>query len=260
MAFECAKSASRGSRPYQEDSAELWAPAQGVTAPRPDDDIGLLAVLADGMGGHAGGARASKLVCQGFIDSFVQERGPVRDRLHRGMFAANAAIDRTTRGEPHLEGMGSTLVGAAFSSLGLHWLSVGDSPLYLWRRGEIALVNQDHSLAPLLDELARDGKISQEKARNDPRRHMLRSAITGQEIEIVDLCPRPLSLEPGDVVVLASDGIHTIDEQLIARVIKSWEQDGAAAIADALVRTVDSMHDPHQDNTTVIAVRVPEGP
>lgn len=255
MAFESATSASRGSRAYQEDSSALWTPAAVLTAARPEDDISLLAVLADGMGGHAGGARASQLVCQGFIDAFAQERSAVRDRLRNGMVSANSAIDRTTRAEPHLEGMGSTLIGAAFGTQGLHWVSVGDSPLYLWRRGEIALVNEDHSLAPALDRLAAEGKITQEQARNDPRRHMLRSAISGQEIELVDLCQRPLTLETDDVVVLASDGIHAIDEQLIARVITAWAQDGAAAVANALIRAVESVRDPHQDNTTVVAVR-----
>lgn len=257
MRFDCATSASRGARSYQEDSAALWPdPSGGPGAvPGPSEHGQQLAVLADGMGGHAGGALASQIVCSGFIESFARQRLGMRDRLRTAMVAANDAIDRATQQQPHLIGMGSTLIGASFGPEGLHWVSVGDSPLYLYRRGEIALINEDHSLAPALDRMAAEGKISVEKARSDPRRHMLRSAISGQEIELVDLCQKPLALEPDDVVVLASDGIHSIDEQLIARVISAWTQDGAAAVAQALIRAVESVRDPYQDNTTVVAVR-----
>ena len=66
--------------------------------------------------------------------------------------------------------MGSTLIGAAFSEQGVEWISVGDSPLYLYRRGEIALLNEDHSLAPELDRLVAAGRLSPAEARRDPRR------------------------------------------------------------------------------------------
>lgn len=256
MEFDSATSASRGQRSYQEDSAALWPDVTDNAGSLASDDHGrLLAVLADGMGGHAGGALASKLVCQGFIESFAHNRASVRERLRTAMHAANAAVDKAAQGQPHLAGMGSTLIGAAFGPEGLEWVSVGDSPLYIFRRGEVALINEDHSLAPALDRLAAEGKITLEQARADPRRHMLRSAITGQEIELVDLCRKPLQVEPGDYVVLASDGIHSIDEQLIARVITAWADDGPAAVAGALIRAVESVRDPYQDNTTVVVVR-----
>ena len=154
-----------------------------------------------------------------------------------------------------LRGMGATLIGAAFGPAGLEWVSVGDSPLYLLRDGRLQLVNEDHSLAPLLDELARAGRISEEQARNDSRRHMLRSAVTGEDLDLVDLSHKPLVLASGDHVVLASDGIHTIDDTDITRIITAYADDGPQAIADALVRSVENMRDPHQDNFTVIVVR-----
>ena len=122
----------------------------------------------------------------------------------------------------------------------------------------MALINEDHSLAPLLDELARNGRIPAEQARTDHRRHMLRSAVTGDEIELVDLAVKPLALLPGDHVVIASDGIHTLDETEISRTIAAYATDGPAAVAAALVRAVDSIRDPHQDNFTVVIVRVDE--
>ena len=90
-------------------------------------------------------------------------------------------------------------------------MSVGDSPLLLFRRGEIALLNEDHSLAPELDRLAKIGRITAEQAKTDPRRHMLRSAVTGEELDLVDVSRKPLVLEAGDYVILASDGVQTLD-------------------------------------------------
>ena len=236
----------------------LW-PGEAVAAVpfmRAAEDGVLVAVLADGMGGHAGGALASRTVCASFISTFAGELGPFRERLRAGMVAANRAIELHVEDNRALEGMGSTLVGAALGADGLEWVSVGDSPLYLYRGGEIALLNEDHSLAPLLDKMASEGRISAEQARSDHRRHMLRSAVTGGEIELIDLAQRPLVLFPGDHIVIASDGIHALDETEIARVVTAYQADGPEAIAAALIRDVEGVRDPHQDNCTIVVVRV----
>jgi serine/threonine protein phosphatase PrpC len=256
--FTAALAAIQGARHYQEDAAALWpgqaTPGAGLET-EPGDGT-LVAVLADGMGGHAGGAVASRIVCASFLAAFAAEVLPVRERLSHAATAANTAVSREVAADRALNGMGSTLVGVVLGADGLEWISVGDSPLYLWRRGEIALLNEDHSLAPLLDDLARAGRISMEQARNDSRRHMLRSAVTGEEIELIDLAKHPLGLHEGDHVVLASDGIHTLEQAEIARIVTAYAPDGPEAIAAALVRGVESLRDPYQDNCTVVVVRV----
>jgi protein phosphatase len=169
--------------------------------------------------------------------------------------AANGAIATKIEESPLLAGMGSTLVGASFGASGLEWVSVGDSPLFLFRRGEIALLNEDHSLAPELDRLVSEGRLTDEDARRDPRRHMLRSAVTGEEIDLIDVSRRPLALESGDYVVLASDGIATLDTGELARVIQGYGADGAAAVASAIIRAIEAVREPYQDNATVLVVR-----
>jgi protein phosphatase len=94
-----------------------------------------------------------------------------------------------------------------------------------------------------------------EQAKADPRRHMLRSAVTGEDLDLVDVSSRPLVLEPGDYVILASDGLQTLETTEIERVVAAYADDGADAVASALIRAVEAIRDPHQDNTTVIAVR-----
>ena len=251
MVFEHAARASKGARSYQEDAVEVRAgPSQGGSAVS-----ALTAVLADGMGGHAGGALASGLACKFFLHAFTTMPGDVPARLGEALSLANDAITKEVEENPALSGMGCTLVGAAFGAEGIEWVSVGDSPLFLVRRGEIVLLNEDHSLAPEIDKLAEAGRISWEAARNDPRRHFLRSALTGAEIDMVDRSRRPLALQAGDVVILASDGIHTLPYDDILRTVEASKAEGPDGIAEALLAAVEAAGDTYQDNTTVIVVR-----
>lgn len=257
--FEHAVATTQGAREYQEDTAAFWPNGQSPLAGAAASSCawqGSFAVLADGMGGHAGGALASRMACESFLNAAVTgDAADLHGRLHAALAAANAAIANKVDANPLLSGMGSTLVGAAFSAEGIEWISVGDSPLYLYRRGEIAILNEDHSLAPELDRLVAAGRLSEAEARRDPRRHMLRSAVTGDEIDMIDMSQRPLPLEQADYVVLASDGIETLDTQEIARIIQGYGADGSEAVACALIRAVEAVRQPHQDNATVLVVR-----
>jgi len=259
--FDFGRSATQGARHYQEDTAAVWPggddelslPENAGSASREDD---LIAVLADGMGGHAGGALASRTVCETFLAACACRNGPVPERLVAALEAANSAVAEQVVREPMLAGMGSTVIGTYFSDAGVEWISVGDSPLLLYRRGEVAVLNEDHSLAPELDRLVELGHMSVDEALHDPRRHMLRSAVTGEDIDLVDVSLRPLQLEPGDYVILASDGLHTLDNGEVARIVQAYGKDGPGAVASALIRAVEAMREPHQDNATVVAVRL----
>ena len=248
MAFEYATRASRGARSYQEDTAEVRAGEAG-------NAVALAAVLADGMGGHAGGALASGLACKFFLHGFTSSSGDIPARLQEALELANDAIAKEVAENPALSGMGCTLVGAAFGTSGLEWVSVGDSPLFLVREGEIVLLNEDHSLAPEIDKLAAAGRMSWEEAKADPRRHFLRSALTGHDIDLLDRSRRPLALQPGDVVIIASDGIHTLGHAEILSVAQDSEAGSAEDLAEALLAAVAAAGDAYQDNTTVVVVR-----
>jgi len=254
--FDSASCTTKGARDYQEDLALVWPGASGVPAGGVRDGQ-LIAVLADGMGGHAGGALASRIVCERFLEACAAEQtGTIQERLLAGLMAANVAVAEKVRDAPWLSGMGSTLIGTMFGPEGVNWVSVGDSPLLLVRRGEIAHLNEDHSLAPELDRLAAIGQMTEEEARRDPRRHMLRSAVTGDELDLVDVSVQPLAIEAGDYVILASDGLHTLDDDEVARIVGAYGNDGASAVANALIRAVEAIRDPHQDNATIVAVRM----
>lgn len=264
LTFDYAVRATKGAREYQEDKAVMWPDADGPWSPTASAQIlqdgTRLAVLADGMGGHAGGALASAMCCETFVTRFAQGAHASAGEnptlvLLSALEAANDAIAAKVESNPMLSGMGSTLVAVIFGAEGIHWVSVGDSPLLLWRRGEIALLNEDHSLAPDLDKLAAAGKMTPDQAKRDPRRHMLRSAVTGDDIDLVDISKSPLVLEPDDYVILASDGLQSLDNSEVGRIVAAYGMDGADAVASALIRTVEGLREPHQDNATVVVVR-----
>ena len=259
LRFRHATRASQGARGYQEDASTVWS-GEGARvrqgASTSNDDVVLVAVLADGMGGHIGGALASRTICSAFLGALSMEAGPVPERLSAALSAANGAVAERVAENATLSGMGATLVGVAFSASGVQWVSVGDSPLYLIRRGEIARLNEDHSLAPMLDRMVADGRLSAEQAKSDPRRHYLRAAVSGEELDLIDISRRPLVLEDGDIILVASDGIHTLDDKAIARQVDEHVPEGPDATARALIRAVDRVGDAFQDNTTVVVIAI----
>ena len=221
----------QGARAYQEDSfgtLELGPAA-------------LLTVLADGMGGHAGGAEASRIAVDAFLRGFPGARGTVEARLRDCLAAAVSELGRREAGDRRLRGMGTTIVAALWDGRGADWLSVGDSPMWRFAGGELLRLNADHSMAPLLGEAAR----------SDPRRHMLRSAVTARAPELVDTGYRPFRLLPGEFLLVASDGIETLAERDIADVLRAADG-GAEEAADALMSALRAAAGPHQDNATFV--------
>lgn len=237
-----------GKREYQEDD-------YGLLDGR---DLGLdgsehtMLLVADGMGGHVGGATASGLLSKAFVESYPQAAGPIVDRLRAGLTAANQAIAAAVAENPALDSMGSTLVAAVVSSEGLNWISVGDSPLWLFRAGKLERLNADHSMAPVLADLVATGRMTAEEAARDPSRHSLRSAVMGCDIPLIDVSSQPVAVAPGDRLLLASDGLQTLSEQEIAAILEQTQDAPLEDSAAALIQAVEAAQQPHQDNTTVL--------
>ena len=165
---------------------------------------------------------------------------------------ANGAIAAAVAENPALDSMGSTLVSAVVASEGLHWISVGDSPLWLFREGQLERLNADHSMAPLLADLVAAGRMTAEDAARHPSQHSLRSVVMGDEMPLIDVSSRPVALEEGDRVVLASDGLLTLDEQEIADILKKTRDVPLEDSAAALIQAVEGAGHPYQDNVTVL--------
>ena len=235
-----------GQRAHQEDDFGIYNGLQDDA--RADD---LLLVLADGMGGHAGGALAAGAAVEAFIAAFLDAGGGIVSRLAHGLEHSNAAIAAQVAADPGLAGMGTTLVGAAIEDGGLRWISVGDSPMWLVRGAALRRLNEDHSMAPLIDAQVRRGEIT--ALQGSFGRNMLRSALTGEPLDLVDESPAAVLFETSDRVVIASDGILTLDEDRLIDIAGAPGGD-AQTIAENLLDAVEALDHPRQDNTTVIVV------
>jgi serine/threonine protein phosphatase PrpC len=217
----------RGARPYQEDSWALKTLGDGS----------LLAVVADGMGGHAGGAVASKIVVETFVHSIEQGGG-----LSDGLQDANKAVRKGAAGKPDLTGMGATLVAAQVRGDEVRWISVGDSPFFLVSLGRIERLNADHSMVPQIEAMVKRGMLTAEEAEHHPARHTLREAVMGEKLTLIDRGSR--RLEPDARLLLCSDGVQSLSEAAIAAV--------ATRPVQALIDAVLAAAVEHQDNVTAV--------
>ncbi|MCH9809433.1 MAG: protein phosphatase 2C domain-containing protein [Alphaproteobacteria bacterium] len=245
--------ASQGRRARQEDYCAVWqAPDAQVSGEAPP----LLVVLADGMGGHVSGDFASKLACTQYIEVFTSGGAEIGPKMARALDECNGALGQAIGNNSEYEGMGCTLVGAYFDHSGLRWVSVGDSALLLYRNGSLRRLNADHSHGAILDKQVAEGIISQEAALTDSRRRALHSALTGERIPMQDLELSGLPLLAGDVLIVASDGLLTLEGDEIARELHNMIGAPAEDVARHLVETVDARDKPRQDNTTVVVVKI----
>ena len=222
-----------------------------------------LYVLADGMGGQQGGQTAARAVVAAILDHFHRQNPPADSRaaenqLHAALNAANQALARILQSHPELDGMGSTLIALiADENTGTYsYISVGDSPLYLLENGRLRRINANHAFAEDLKRMIAAGEITAEEAERHPARHAVTSAVTGKDIAHTDC--RSGSLNPGDTLLLASDGVQTLSDREIEDTLNAAADPEAQA--QALISVVLAKQNPHQDNTSLILARHPADP
>ncbi len=252
--YEVATGLSQGKRPYQEDALVADFPCGA--------DVGF-AVLADGMGGHEAGDVASKMLVTKMYSelklqsgSFLEKERRIPNHLIGSAADANTLISEYIEENPDARGMGATLVGLILIENRLFWMSVGDSPLYLFRDGALSQLNEDHSMAPQIDFMAKQGLIDPEAAKTHPDRNSLTSAITGDKVDKIDCPPQPYLLKADDIVVLSSDGIQYLEEEHIEELLKEHRDSSCADIARAFMAAIEDLDDPDQDNVSFAVLKV----
>ncbi|RKZ38415.1 MAG: serine/threonine-protein phosphatase [Gammaproteobacteria bacterium] len=235
----------QGERNYQEDDFSFDNSQQND----------FLIVLADGMGGHQGGAVASRCAVDAFKNHYHTVRGEVAKRLYKALLQANHQLLLKAQSQPKLKGMGCTLVGVAIHDSKLEWISVGDSPLWLYSAGRLRRLNADHSMKPFLQEQVKLGELTPQEAAIHPDRNMLLSALVGTQIDLIDQSAQSIELYPGDRVLLASDGILTLSNAELSKILA--KPLSIKKLVNKLLEAVKDKAKPAQDNTTALVVEVP---
>jgi PPM family protein phosphatase len=252
--YDVASGISQGARDYQEDA---------ITSDFPVGAEAGFVVLADGMGGHAAGDVASKIVLTEVyselkfhfadVEAF-ETRAP---EILRGIAdLANDTLRQHTKSHPETDGMGATLVVPALVENRLWWISVGDSPLFLYRNGKLSQLNEDHSMAPQIDFMVKSGLMDAETAANHPDRNCLISVLMGTRIAKIDCPGKPTELRAGDIVVCASDGLQFLTNAQIEKVLGKYRKSRSTEIAERLLDELNKLDDPDQDNISFTIIKV----
>ncbi|MBE6414770.1 MAG: serine/threonine-protein phosphatase [Verrucomicrobiaceae bacterium] len=213
---------------------------------------GVLAVIADGMGGHAAGDEASKIAVRTFSDFFLNNKSDLLTLFTHSLNEANNKIKILS---DNVGICGCTLIAALIFDNYLKWISVGDSLLYVYRNGELKKQNADHSLYPILIEQYNRGEISIEEVNQN--KNVLCSAVDGNKLELVDINVEGINLEENDVILLATDGIETLEENEIRQALEDYSDiTDAKGMSDVLLNMVSNKGIQHQDNTTVMVIKI----
>lgn len=210
-----------------------------------------LLIVADGLGGHRGGEVASRLAVDLVGEQISAGEEEPAVRLTRAIAFANDDILKRASKDRTLKGMGTTVVCLLIAESGRSYVAhVGDSRLYRLRGGRMEVMTEDHSLVAAL---VREGVLSPEEARSDPRRNQILRALGVRddiEIEVA-----PVSLQPGDAYLLCSDGLHgMIEDEEIMR-LASGGDDPQVAV-DALIAAANAAGG--TDNVTCLLARLPD--
>ena len=210
---------------------------------------GLLAVIADGMGGLEGGAGISQLVTDVFRNDYNEQQSisDVPDFLYKTAQKAEKSVEDYMR-RTGFNG-GSTLIAVLIQSNRLHFISVGDSHIYHITEGRLLQLNHDHTYGALLLKKASEGKISSEEPYTNPKRHALTAYIGMGTFDTVDMNERPVELQVGDKILLCSDGIYNaLDNATLIETLS----DKAHIAALKMEKAIHSKAEPKQDNFTGI--------
>jgi serine/threonine protein phosphatase PrpC len=193
--------------------------AQQTSLQQPDvmeaHQHGHLFVVADGMGGHAGGEVASRLATE-TVEEFMldalkwfmdlraeNENDEIIVKLQDALKEADAGVMRAAEKRPKLQGMGTTLTLAFFLRGELFIAHAGDSRASLFRHGHLARLTRDHTLAA---EMVRRGELAPEKVATHRLRHVVTNIIGGPSQGVYAEVAHA-TIEPGDRLLLCSDGL-----------------------------------------------------
>jgi serine/threonine protein phosphatase PrpC len=211
---------------------------------------GMLAVLADGMGGYAMGKEAGQLAIQIMLNEYKAKSAEesIPKALEQSLHLANQAVYEMALSHELEWSVGTTLIATVIHQGELYWISAGDSRIYLFRGGVLIPLTRDHIYANRLREQVLAGILTQEEAESHPERHLLTSYLGIPRITEIDANQEPLLLLPGDLVILCSDGLY---DDLSDKLLEEASCLYPPLAATYILQHVLAEQRPYQDNATI---------
>jgi protein phosphatase len=216
-----------------------------------------LFVVADGMGGHAGGETASKLTVETVIQSILSDKAAnlsaePGDLLMGAIHRANTAVHSTAEKNKALAGMGTTVVTMFFNAGKMYVGHVGDSRVYMARRHQIWQLTKDHSL---VNEKLKAGIITRDQMKRDRSRNVITRSVGFESSVLVDIYEKEVST--GELYLACSDGLSgMVDDTEILKTIDElgWEGEDLMPLVNTLIEK--ACNNGGDDNVTVVVARI----
>ncbi|NJL86245.1 MAG: serine/threonine-protein phosphatase [Leptolyngbyaceae cyanobacterium SM1_1_3] len=206
-------------------------------------------IVADGMGGHAGGQEASRLATEtirAHLDQYWDSTESSKDLLHEAFLRANEAILKDQSTHPERSDMGTTAVALMFREQQLWCAHVGDSRLYRLRGATLEQITEDHTWVA---RAIREGELTLEQSKSHPWRHVLSQCLGREDLNHISL--KPVTMQVSDRYLLCSDGLtEELSDPMIAHQLKSIR--ACEAAASALVEAAKARGG--RDNITVVVL------
>ncbi len=196
---------------------------------------GTLVIVADGMGGAAGGEVASEMAIRTIPDLYYNSTKAPALAVKESLETASSEIYRAAQADPELRGMGTTCVAVAILIPQVFVAYVGDSRLYLLREGGFYQITEDHTI---VGDMVRKGILTREQARTHEERNVLSLSLGGRPEIQASYLEEPMTLLPGDRLLLCSDGLHDLisDLEMQSIVAASPVQDAVQGLINAANR------------------------
>jgi len=218
-----------------------------------DEPGGRFFVVADGMGGHAGGEEASRLaaeVIRDYLQEHWEQESPTT-LIRTAIKKANAAILADQLAHPARRDSGTTVVVVAFFEDGVWYAHIGDSRLYRLRGKTLTQITEDHTW---IARAVSAGAVAPEEVRVHPWRHMLLQCLGREDLKPVE--PTRIEFLPGDRLLLCSDGLT--EELTSDRIAYHLANPDLKLAVSNLVDAAKAKGG--RDNITVVAIAHPEAP
>lgn len=233
--------------------------AQGTRAAQQDavcigsSDEVLVGVLCDGMGGLAGGERASLFASNGMLDALLGAQKRDYSCMSQTAMELSDSVRELRDDQNQRIEAGTTLTAVVIEHGQLSWCSVGDSRIYLWRDGCLQQLSEDHNLKTRLDALVKAGAISPQDASQYQQQEALTSYLGIPELVEIGGSRTPLALKSDDVILQCSDGLYRcLPAEMICEILV--EVENLQPAASRLMSSALAKPGAH-DNTSLILTR-----